>query len=545
MDKEALGLAPFLKEVEEKIDNLSKEEIKSILLAKAKNLKPIERGGFLDELSIKGEMEVKADDTLLADIDDFVSRIEKEEYVEDWNDYDERVYGDESWAEEMDDFFDYADELFLSGNFNLAASSYRKLLKVLENEDKLPCDEYSPEEMLKTDINEAKTRYFRALYEITDKDKRARTIFEEMENLRYIGSLTFNLKQLEDALLFRPMDWNQFLIDLKGVLLKDILSKKENEDYTKNFDILCEIIFSLEKEEGLAIFAKEYGNKFHKIYLVLISKLQEAKRDKEVIGVYQQALKVIPHKIPIRAEISDLATKSAEEIKDKELVFEMCKEAFFSSPNTERILILRASAKDLGRLSVMEETIGFLESHQGQKYFIHYPKKLLVQSYILTENYDKMWKVASKEEPLGWSWGDNSQALAIPFLILSSVRGMSLRSNSVIRKIWEKVDDFGNKKEEEKLKDIIEKEILTKEISKEERISHIEWAKEAIEKRVDAIVLNKHRGSYDKAALLLVGCVEALNLLDRDTEADSFLDKIKSRYNRHIAFQREITELFK
>lgn len=92
---------------------------------------------------------------------------------------------------------------------------------------------------------------------------------------------------------------------------------------------------------------------------------------------------------------------------------------------------------------------------------------------------------------------------------------------------------------------IVEKDILTKNISKEERIKHIKWASSAIEKRVDAIVSNKYRGSYDKAALLLIGCVDALTLLDRSTEAQTLFNKIKARYNRYSAFQQEIKRFLK
>lgn len=253
---------------------------------------------------------------------------------------------------------------------------------------------------------------------------------------------------------------------------------------------------------------------------------------------------MIPPQTRIRAEISDLAALSAEKIKDENMVFEMHKEAFFSSPNIGRLLGLRESVKNLGKLKVMEEVVDFLEKHQGKHSIISNPEELLVQAYILIENYEKMWDVARKGKPLGWSGSNSSQAVAVPFLMASSVRGIPLKSNSVIRKVWRgnvSYEDEQNKR----FKEVVEKDILVKDISGEERIKQIKWATSVVEKRVDAIVSNKYRGSYDKASLLLVACVEALNLLGRSTEAQTFFEKIRLRYNRHSAFQQEIKKLLK
>ena len=550
MKKEILGLGPFLKEVEKRIDGFSKEELKAILLMKAQNLKPDKREFFLAELSPEKKAEVAADDdTLLTDIDDFVKRIEDGKYSTGWGwddeIHDEREWGDESWAEDMDELFDRAGELFLSGDMKLASLAYGKLLKAFhmgEETGHFP-GQLSPTEMVETDLDEARARYLRALYEIAHKKERAKVIFDEIENLRYIGSSDFDLKTIEDALTTKPEDWRQLLMDFKEILLKNVITQKDRSwGYERNFNMLCSIIFELEGIEGLERLAKEHGNKLHKAYLVWISKLQEAGKDKEAVEAYHQSLNVIPLQTHIRAEISDLAALSAKKIKDENVLFEMHKEAFSSSPDIGRLLSLRESAMSSGQLKVMEEVVSFLEEHQGKHSFISNPEELLVQAYILIENYEKMWNVTSKGEPLGWSGSNSSQAVAVPFLMVSSVRGIPLKSDSVVIKVWRGKEDYEDE-QNKRFKSVVEKDILVKDISGEKRMNQIQWARSAIEKRIDAIVSNKYRGSYDKAALLLVGCVEALNLLDRSIEAQTFFDKIKARYNRHSAFQQEIRQL--
>jgi tetratricopeptide (TPR) repeat protein len=552
MKKEILGLGPFLKEAEKRIDGLSKEEIKAILLMKAKNLKPTEREFFLAGLTPRKKAEVVIDDdTLLSEIDDFVKRIEDGEYSTGWGwddeIHDEREWGDESWAEDMDELFDRAGELFLSGDMKLASLAYGKLLKAFhmhEETGHFP-GQLAPTEMVETDLDEAKTRYLRALYETNDKKERAKIIFEEIEDLRYVGSSDFDIKTVEDALTTKPEDWRQFLEDMKGILLESVLAQNMRVlGYVKNLDMLCSIIFELEGLGGLSRLAKEHGNKLHKVYLVWISKLQEAGKDREAVEAYQQSLNVIPPQTHIRAEISDLAALSAKKIKDENVFFEMHKEAFFSSPDIGRLLSLRESAMSSGQLKVMEDVVSFLEEYQGKHSFISNPKELLVQAYILIENYEKMWDVTSKGEPLGWSGSNSSQAGAVPFLMVSSVRGIPLKSDSVIIKVWRGKEGYEDE-QSKRFKAVVEKDILGKDISGEERIKQIKWATSIVEKRVDAIVSNKYRGSYDKAALLLVGCVEALNLLDRSIEAQTFFEKIRLRYNRHSAFQQEIRRLLK
>jgi len=63
---------------------------------------------------------------------------------------------------------------------------------------------------------------------------------------------------------------------------------------------------------------------------------------------------------------------------------------------------------------------------------------------------------------------------------------------------------------------------------------------DVVRRRVDAIVRNQHRGSYDKAALLLAACAELLRVLGKAQEATALLDDIRQRFPRHRTFQTEL-----
>jgi len=57
---------------------------------------------------------------------------------------------------------------------------------------------------------------------------------------------------------------------------------------------------------------------------------------------------------------------------------------------------------------------------------------------------------------------------------------------------------------------------------------------------VNAIVGHQHRGSYAKAAVLLAACAEVLRLREKPAEADALVDRVRRRFHRHLAFQREL-----
>lgn len=62
---------------------------------------------------------------------------------------------------------------------------------------------------------------------------------------------------------------------------------------------------------------------------------------------------------------------------------------------------------------------------------------------------------------------------------------------------------------------------------------------------MDAIVGEKHRDSYHKAANLLVALAEVLANRGMKADGATLIEKYQRKYNRHIAFQRELREAMK
>jgi hypothetical protein len=202
----SLGLGPFLNELESRLRALSAEEMSAALLAHAECLPARERTSFLAVFTsveppsggeagrgatVAAVSAGAADEMLLADIKAFEGRLESGAYVEGWgwdeDLHDERSFGDESWADEMDDLLAGAESAFLDGDLDLARIAYEPLLKAFERHAEGFCGPEEPERMLSTDMGEARARYLRAVYETTPPSERADTLLEEMGALRYIG----------------------------------------------------------------------------------------------------------------------------------------------------------------------------------------------------------------------------------------------------------------------------------------------------------------------------------------------------------------------
>jgi hypothetical protein len=105
------------------------------------------------------------------DIEGFLGRLDSCAYIQGWgwdgDLHDERSFGDESWADEMDELFKRAEAAFLEGGLTLARAAFGLLLKSFERHAEGFCGPEKPEEMLNTDVGEAKARYLRAVYETT------------------------------------------------------------------------------------------------------------------------------------------------------------------------------------------------------------------------------------------------------------------------------------------------------------------------------------------------------------------------------------------
>lgn len=171
---------------------------------------------------------------------------------------------------------------------------------------------------------------------------------------------------------------------------------------------------------------------------------------------------------------------------------------------------------------------------------------VLINTLLLSGRYEKVFEMCKGKGPLGWSCSENPKPLFVTFMmVVLSKEGMH---SKILYKQWE--DAIGNTsynaskeyiEKYRKVIDFIKKSIKpTKE--REEFYLKFKWCIDEIGHRVDAIVSNQHRGSYHKAAGLLVAMAEALANREEKQEGMDLIERYRSKYPRHTAFKSEITQ---
>ena len=106
--------------------------------------------------------------SIVKQCDEFIRRLEDGQYFErmayDEERHEERAFGDETWAREMDELFARAATAYLSESYALAARIYGRLLTVFRHSNRIGvfCGGHPPEDMVETDTDEAKRRYLRS-----------------------------------------------------------------------------------------------------------------------------------------------------------------------------------------------------------------------------------------------------------------------------------------------------------------------------------------------------------------------------------------------
>lgn len=207
------SLQGFLSILEERLADMTADEIRARLVEHARALPSSQRSAFLGIFTAKSPSRTRrrtptsrraSMPSLLSDIDRFVQQLSSGQYFlgYGWDDeiHDERSFGDESWALEMDALFAAAQHAFLDEDFELARTAYQRLLGAFKLDEEVGyfCGPTGALDMVSTDVSEAEARYLRAVYETTPPPERASVLMEEWFDLPQYNPPT--LRDIREAL---------------------------------------------------------------------------------------------------------------------------------------------------------------------------------------------------------------------------------------------------------------------------------------------------------------------------------------------------------
>jgi len=548
MADEAVTLQRFLFALTDRLAALPTEQLRAVLLAHATTLPPRDRAGFLDLFAAPvpaGSAHLEnvdaVDDELLADIEDFVSKVASGAYYQGygWDDalHDQRSFGDESWVFEMDGLFEGAQQAFLSGQFGLAQAAYRQLFDAFDLDQEVGtfCGPESAVEMVATDVPEVEARYLRTVYETTPAAERADELAQEWFNLPSYRNLP-TLRAVREVL---PDE----LADVEDFVPQWITALKGLRTDPKVRRLLSEAVESFRGVDGLGESAREAGPGQAERHADWIAALLRTGRNADAAAAAREALGVLPSGGEVRAGIADQLADLMDD--DTAAVLRARREAWRAAPTQDRLVGLHHAA------SVADAPEQVLGAELDQLTTDPMPPRLLAAALLLAGRADDAVDLLTES-----STGNPRTAavrVLLPYLLAAACAGPThdgwagTRAARLLSGVddpqawnWTTTPADVPATSCPSLSALLADRIVHVPEPPERRMVLLEAARRAIENEVDAAVVGQHRARYAEMAHLVACGAEALRLEEDDRSARTYIRMVRDRYPRHAAFRREL-----
>ncbi|WNG23107.1 hypothetical protein F0U62_02950 [Cystobacter fuscus] len=571
-----LSLKAFWEGMEKRLGASSLEDLRTVLRAMASRVHPSERQSFLDSLSPvpddrRQALEHALQDKLLADITEQAQRFEEfmDEAHSEWDEYGEDS-GPGPYAElvaPVTALFQRAQRAFERGRWPLAQEAYRALFELLQREDDYGLG-LRPEHLEEVDVPEAQARYLCALYRVTPPARRAEALWAAMkEEDRWRFGPPPKLQEVRDISPEPLPDLESFLSDWEALL-------REREDDSEAEAWLREAVGLSRGAEGLRELARARRGRHPRAWVDLLALLEREGQPREVLDTAHEALKALPTGLPLRAWVADFLATAAKRLALPEQVREARWESFVACPDLKRLLELREcgeaeperarlmkrAARQVRKALAQPDDTGPmpweeppLPRGERDEPYPRLNEVLLAQARLLGHDWQAAWKSASGAEVLGWSSNDNPQGLVVPFLLLwLSGPSSPEKPPRSVEELWRKAlenslayyepssTEEAAWKLSERLSRAYTEVLAALSVSHPQQEELLEGCLEVAHERARAIVREKHRRSYGKAALLLAACAEVLQRRGQPARAQEFLRRFREEFPRHSAFHAEL-----
>jgi hypothetical protein len=456
--------------------------------------------------------------------------------------------------------FRRAQAAFGRGDWALARQAYQKLFDdVLGFED-----DYGRglrvEDLNDVDSTESRARYLRAVYQSEAPGQRAPKVLAAMQQVRAWFSGT--APRLVEMIAASPAplpDQARFLNEWTGLVRKQ---KGQAADVW-----LREAVQLAQGTKGLGELARAEGRRHPRAFLDWGAALAAEGKHAEALAAAQTALKRLPAKAPIRAAIADQLCAAALRLNDQAAFSAGRWEAFSAAPTLPRVLDVWECTRPEQRRAQMQRCARHIASYlkrpprppvsfeAGQDDLdepVWIENSVLAHAYLLAGDLAAARALAARQKVLGWSDGANPQGLvlALSLIVLSGkpFAGLPPKLKQIWRSNLEATLDVADcpsvgraeAKQRNTLEGIYAGQLAHWQLSQAEQADLLKECLSIIRRRVAAIVGEKHRRSYAKAAALAAAGAEVLRLREDAGKAQGLLNGLYERYPRHRAFLNEL-----
>lgn len=556
------GLKEFLTVLESRLVALPAEQLRAVLIGHAERLAARDRVAFLaifpTTTSAPGGSGLPVPDAgaLLADIDAFVERVRSGAYFEGWgwddDLHEERAWGDESWAGEMDDLFAGAADAFLAGDLDLARNAYGRLLDAfrLDEEVGMFCGSASASDMVDADVTEAVARYLRAIYETTPQPERAEVLYRRYTDLCHLAP-TLNLQAIADTRRGELPDLERFL---PGWI--EILTEHTGGFWARDRQrLLTEATVWHAGTDGLADVARRPGDHQPTAYLDWIDALTRDGRLAEAAAAAREAL-AVGCPAERAAEAADRLATLSQRLDDSAGALDATRTAWRTHPTRPRLLALVAAAQTTDAL---DATLSAETDRGGAA-----PDRLTCELLLVAGRVDAATDRLAESDPLGWSRPTHPGPVVWPYLLVAST-SVALDKTTHLGRLFAAIDTadrwYGGHSDDldldladDQAADLAKADspqagtltlsTLLARCSREhpgtpaQRQRWLTVARDIADRRID--VGNKYRGAYQRVAVLAVAYAESLTLAGDPSGAAAYVAGVRARYPRHTAFRSEL-----
>ncbi len=375
---------------------------------------------------------------LVQEVDAFVLRLESGHYFRglEWDELrrEERSFGDETWAREMDRFLGRAATVYWGGNESLAVHLYARLLGAFRHEGKVGvfCGPEPASRMVESDLGEARRRYLRALLRTVDGDSRITRFVAEFVRLRDVGEGELNLTQLvtgdEDGPgLADPQAFGQALSAwLAGVDRENHANAREMRRLSR------EAVMLADGMAGLVRLARMDGASHPEAWHDWVGSLVRAGDLHAAALGAREALNVLSD-TTYRARMADRLVGLAARLGQPEVRLGAARTALRTSPTETRLLQFVAAARAANAPAALD-----LEAGEAVRPGSLYPEAIAARVLLLAGRLEDALARFQRADSVGWGRKDHAATVVLPALCLCL--GVERRPGTVVARLWDELD---------------------------------------------------------------------------------------------------------
>ncbi len=386
-------------------------------------------------------------------------------------------------------------------------------------------DELVDDDTFSIDIRDISIKALYVVYMITDKEERPERLY------RHYGWYSNKLVRLDELITMGPErlpDFNEFV---SGWI--ELLKTKSGD----MVEALLEDAFTyLEGKDALEKYAKELCDKFPRYYVHWFQELLERKDYEKLMVEAELAFKSIANVSPERYLIGNIVYVASKKIENKEMMHRSSMVIYEANPCVKTYLRLKTlPMKEELCKDIEISTITNLKSDTNEF------DSMLFE--VLNGKYNDIWKKVSKNKKvLGWSM--DPKGIIVPFflLMLVEVSQISPLMERILLEIQHRIE-YKKHMDDQDLIDYYKLWRGFVKIPEGDRDKLFNWCQSEVNERVKAIVSNKYRNAYKRAAEISLLLSEVAFCIGKTGRMDEIALQHQAMFPRHSAFKGEYRDL--